>query len=298
MLTVPGDGNGILLTNAVGQPWLSFEQLRAIRPDVIVVHITGRSDGKPAVDYTLKATAEPGGVKLTVVLDRPLPPDLVGKAGFNLEFIPDRYRTKTFQTDTNGDGRYDDFGVIPLLPFDDMELKERARTDDEAWYVKEWNRDRGDYQPVPLTSGRTITLAPEDPQNRVRITSDSGDLHLLDGRNRAQNGWFVVRTLFQPGSTQLVWHIKADVDRNWTRQPQARNWSPDISLNARTAMFARNSPHGAPNCGQEAINPRLLLVRAHSIASNTEPPHSPPTPTPWMKRRRIMMTAPQTPICS
>lgn len=182
--------------------------------------LPGTKDGKkPAVDYTLKATPEPGGVKLTVTLDKPLPSDLAGKAGFNLEFIPDRYRTKTFQTDTNGDGRYDDFGVIPLLPFDDMELKERARTDDQAWYVKEWNKDRGDYQPVPLSTGKTITLAPEDPQNRIRITSDSGDLQLLDGRNRAQNGWFVVRTLFKPGSTHLVWHIKADVDKNWTRQP-------------------------------------------------------------------------------
>jgi hypothetical protein len=37
-------------------------------------------------------------------------------------------------------------------------------------------------------------------------------------------------------------------------------------------------------------------VRAHSIDSNTEPPHSPPTPIPWMKRITVRMTAPQTPI--
>ena len=44
------------------------------------------------------------------------------------------------------------------------------------------------------------------------------------------------------------------------------------------------------------MKPRCLLVRAHSIASSTEPPHSPPTPIPWMKRRTVRMTAPQMPI--
>jgi 2-methylfumaryl-CoA isomerase len=53
LIGAPGDGGGILLTNAVGQRWLSFEELQKVRPDVIVVHITGRSDGKPAVDYTV-----------------------------------------------------------------------------------------------------------------------------------------------------------------------------------------------------------------------------------------------------
>jgi uncharacterized protein YjdB len=98
-----------------------------------------------------------------------------------------------------------------------MELKDRARTQDQAWYVKEWNKDRGDYQPVPITTGKTMTLAPED-SNRLRVTSDSGDLQLLDGRDRAQNGWFVLRTLFAPSATEVVWHIQADVDPGWTRE--------------------------------------------------------------------------------
>ncbi len=64
------------------------------------------------------------------------------------------------------------------------------------------------------------------------------------------------------------------------RQPQTKNWSPEIALKAKTARLASNSPAGAPNCGQEAIKPRCELVRAHSIDSSTEPPHSPPTPIP------------------
>src|SRR3954469_8349197 len=76
------------------------------------------------------------------------------------------------------------------------------------------------------------------------------------------------------------------LSRNGIRQPQTRNWSPEIQLKTNTAKLARNSPAGAPNCGQDAIKPRFLLVRAHSIASSTEPPHSPPTPMPWIRRRR------------
>ena len=64
------------------------------------------------------------------------------------------------------------------------------------------------------------------------------------------------------------------------RQPQTRNWSPDIALKVKTARLASSNPAGAPNCGQDAMKPRWALVRAHSIDSNTDPPHSPPTPIP------------------
>jgi endoglucanase len=40
------------------------------------------------VSYTLEVAAEPGGVKVSINLDKPLPPTLVGRAGFNLEFLP------------------------------------------------------------------------------------------------------------------------------------------------------------------------------------------------------------------
>src|ERR1700752_2885133 len=80
------------------------------------------------------------------------------------------------------------------------------------------------------------------------------------------------------------------------RQPQARKLSPDIWLKASTARFARNKPQGTPNCGHDAISPRLLSLRAHSIDISTEPPHSPPTPTPWMKRSTVRITAPEARI--
>jgi 2-methylfumaryl-CoA isomerase len=72
LVAAPGAGKGIVVTNAVGQPWLSYEALSAQRPDLIQVHIAGRSDGKPAVDYTVNC--EVGLPLLTgpVDFDRPV----------------------------------------------------------------------------------------------------------------------------------------------------------------------------------------------------------------------------------
>ncbi len=47
-------GSGILLTNAAS-PWLSYESLSAVRPDLIHVQIDGKHDGSSAVDYTINA---------------------------------------------------------------------------------------------------------------------------------------------------------------------------------------------------------------------------------------------------
>ena len=51
--------------------------------------------------------------------------------------------------------------------------------------------------------------------------SDTADLMLFDGRDRAQNGWFVLRSLIPSGKTTgaIVWHIRPDVIPNWTRPP-------------------------------------------------------------------------------
>jgi 2-methylfumaryl-CoA isomerase len=47
------EDGGILLTNLTGPSWLSYEELRKVRPDLIMVSLTGHNDGSPAVDYTV-----------------------------------------------------------------------------------------------------------------------------------------------------------------------------------------------------------------------------------------------------
>jgi hypothetical protein len=85
---------------------------------------------------------------------------------------------------------------------------------------------------------------------------------------------------------------------NGMRQPQLRNAGPESSLQMRTTRLAMKSPAGTPNCGHDAAKPRCWLVRVHSIDISTEPPHSPPTPTPWMKRSAVRITRPQMPMLS
>jgi 2-methylfumaryl-CoA isomerase len=55
LVAASGPGGGIVLTNAAGRPWLAYDRLRAVRPDVIHLQIQGRHDGSAAVDYTVNA---------------------------------------------------------------------------------------------------------------------------------------------------------------------------------------------------------------------------------------------------
>jgi hypothetical protein len=145
--------------------------------------------------YTLRVQARTDGIALSVMLDAPLPAALVGKAGFNLEFLPSAYFGNAYLMDENG-------GTLPLYP--------RGPTGRGA---------AGDAMRLPLTRGRALVLAPETSDRRVRIESRTGELQLLDGRNQAQNGWFVVRELLPAGvtGTVLQWDLRASTLPAWVR---------------------------------------------------------------------------------
>jgi 2-methylfumaryl-CoA isomerase len=53
LITVPGEGNGIFLTNFPTTGWLGYEALRQRRADLILMNVTGNPDGSTAVDYTV-----------------------------------------------------------------------------------------------------------------------------------------------------------------------------------------------------------------------------------------------------
>jgi endoglucanase len=166
---------------------------RGTEPNQLVVR-SAYKDAK--LDYSVKITAEGEGFRIAVDLDRPLPAELVGKAGFNLDFLPTAYFGKTYLMDAAP-------GLFPRHPTGPM--------------AKDGSGD-----PLPLASGgKSITLAPEDPMTRVTITSDQGSLALYDARARAQNGWFVVRSMIAAGAKDnaVVWHVRPNVVKNWTRQP-------------------------------------------------------------------------------
>ena len=168
------------------------------------------------MDYTLEVAAEPGGVRVSVNLHEPLPAKLAGRAGFNLEFLPSVYVDKTYAADGSA------FGIFPRSPQDPMKKVPPSPDDPKKLpYQQEWDEAKGYTQPLPLITGNSIVFAPEDPLHHISITSETGLLALYDGRNRAQNGWFVLRTLIPSGKTEgaVVWHIHPSVIPNWTRPP-------------------------------------------------------------------------------
>jgi 2-methylfumaryl-CoA isomerase len=55
LITAPGEGGGILLTNLPVAEWNSYEELCKLRSDLIMVAVTGNRDSGTAVDYTVNA---------------------------------------------------------------------------------------------------------------------------------------------------------------------------------------------------------------------------------------------------
>ena len=168
------------------------------------------------LSYTLEVEAEPGGVKVSINLDKPLPQKLAGRAGFNLEFLPSIYMGKAYLVDGTK------AGIFPRTPNDPM-IKVLPLADEpkKAYYLEDWDKAKGYTEPLPFAEGKSITLGIDDALSRINVKSDTADLMLFDGRNRAQNGWFVLRSLIPAGKTTgaIVWHIRPDVIPSWTRPP-------------------------------------------------------------------------------
>jgi len=167
-------------------------------------------------DSRLVVTPEGKGFRVAVHVDKPVPAKLAGRAGLNLEFLPSRYFERTFLADGQP-------GIFPRSPTGPTATRPAdTKVPQFEGYSTFDDRGRNEYVEVrPVAVGRTLVLAPEDPERRVTIESASGELQLLDGRNLAQNGWFIVRSLLQANATGKVaeWVVRPNVIPNWTRTP-------------------------------------------------------------------------------
>jgi endoglucanase len=161
----------------------------------------------PDFQYTVRAERRGGSVVLSVLLDQSLPAAQVGKAGLNLEFVPSAY----FHHSYTADGKP---ALFPRYPADAMQLTAERN-------AASGRSDGPGAEPLPFASGRSLLLAPEDPSRRVGISTREGRLSLFDGRNQAQNGWFVVRQLLPAGRTGRVleWTLDANSVPGWLRPP-------------------------------------------------------------------------------
>jgi len=189
--------NGDVRLSATPAQWDPIPQFKARNRGSLANEISAHCTYPDLrLSYHIDVQPEESGVRIAVQLDEPLPQTLVGKAGFNLEFLPTAYFGKSYQIDERA-------GMFPRHPDGPM------------------RRDGNEVQPQALAEGQRIVLSPEDRMTRISIDSERGPLMLFDGRNVAPNGWFVVRTLIPAKATQdvVVWHLRAKVVRGWTRPP-------------------------------------------------------------------------------
>ena len=230
----------------------------------------------PAFDlsYTVEVTAEPGGVRVSVNLDKPLPEKLAGRAGFNLEFLPSIYMGKTYLVDGSR------AGLFPRTPNDAMvKVLPLADEPKKAYYLEDWDKAKGYTEPLPFAQGKSITLGVDDALARINVKSETADLMLFDGRNRAQNGWFVLRSLIPAGKTTgaIVWHIRPDVIPNWTRPPMIAHsqvgYAPGFQ---KVAVIELDPKYDGPKTAKV-----LRLMESGEYQKVFEGPITPATP--WLR---------------
>jgi endoglucanase len=226
------------------------------------------------LSYTLEVAAEPGGVKVSINLDKPLPQKLVGRAGFNLEFLPSIYMGKAYLVDGNK------AGIFPRTPNDPMvTVSPLPDEPKKAYYLEDWEKAKGYTEPLPFAQGKSITLGVDDALARINVKSDTANLMLFDGRDRAQNGWFVLRSLIPAGKTTgaIVWHIRPDVIPDWTRPPNIAHsqvgYAPDF---AKVAVIELDPKYNAPKTAKV-----LRLMEDGSYRAVFEGSITPSTP--WLR---------------
>jgi len=167
-------------------------------------------------DSRLVVSPDGAGFRVAVFLDKPVPAELEGRAGLNLEFVPSRYWERTYLVD----GKPGIFPRYPAGPTTSLPPEKRIRQF-EGHSTFDLHGHTSYVEALPVATGKTLLMAPEDPERFVTIRSLSGDLQLLDGRNLAQNGWYVVRTLLATKTAGKVaeWHVEPHTIPSWTRTP-------------------------------------------------------------------------------
>ena len=188
---------------------------RTVRPEDNAIEVKLRFEDYD-FDSRLVVTGEGQAVRIEVWLDKPVPAELEGDAGFNLEFLPSQYWNKTYLVD----------GVAQRFPrYAVSETVSRPNSEKVKQFkgYKTYD-DRGTDQfvdPLPLAVGHTLLLAPDDPERTVKVTCEDNEISLYDGRMVAQNGWFTLRSLLPAGKTGkvLTWYVEPHSIPGWIRRP-------------------------------------------------------------------------------
>ena len=209
---------GAVRLSPTPEQWDQIPKLvdRKVDPKTNTIEVTLRYE---AFDFDSRVVVTPDGAgfKIAVVLDKPVPAELEGRAGLNLEFVPSRY-WEHIVPDRRQAGI---FPRYPAGPTTSLPPEKKIRQF-EGFSTFDLHGHKDYIEALPLATGKTL----HDGARRSRSASStiralSGDLQLLDGRNLAQNGWFIVRTLLATKATGKVaeWYVEPHTIPNWTRTP-------------------------------------------------------------------------------
>ncbi len=173
-------------------------------------------DSRLVVKALPPAAGVEGGFEIAVWLDRPVPEKLAGEAGLNIEFLPSQYWLKTY----TADGR---LGRLPRYATSQTVTRPNSEKPRQFKGFRTYD-DRGTgrfVDPLPIETCHDITLATDDPERIVRVSSSDAELRLYDGRMLAQNGWFVLRSVLPKDKTGkvLTWTVVPHAIKNWIRKP-------------------------------------------------------------------------------
>ena len=102
-------------------------------------------------------------------LDKPVPADLEGRAGLNLEFVPSRYWEHTYLVD----GKPGIFPRYPAGPTTSLPPEKKIRQF-EGHSTFDLHGHPDYVEALPVAAGKTLVMAPEDPERRVAIRSPVG----------------------------------------------------------------------------------------------------------------------------
>ncbi len=163
----------------------------------------------------IKVAPKGEGFTISVLLDKPVPAALEGKAGFNLEFLPSAYWNHSYMAD--GQPAY-----FPRYASNDTELRPLSEKPMQVNNLITADlRGRKEFAIAkPLAEANTFVMAPDEPLRKVLLKSDT-KIALYDGRILAQNGWFVARSILPTGKTGKVmeWYVEPNAVKGWKREP-------------------------------------------------------------------------------
>ncbi|MBB4044351.1 hypothetical protein GGR06_002145 [Bacteroides reticulotermitis] len=195
----------------------------------------------PQFTYQIQGRTVEGGFSISVWTDQPVPSALAGTAGLNLEFTPMPYFGRTWVMDER-------IGEIPQYPDGQMTTLSTGET-----------------EPLPIATGKRFSIAPDDPERHITVTTSGEDLMFYDGRNKAQNGWFVLRSLLPAGkSGKLVeWFITANTIPGWVRKPNiGHSQTGYLPIQPKLAVIELDK--------NDKSRPNASLLRVNDDGSTTE----------------------------